>query len=385
MSKNPVSEFYQSSHVVQNYENGRIQRVFIKNLPEVLHHNVITDSHIEVPLYSFFDWIYNTRVRSLTSNVLYGSILDVACGTSYFYRSLMQDEWIGTVTGYDISQTMIDEGTQRLMELSRDEEITATQNGNFYYYLDGLGRKIIDIYPPVFCVHKDSVLHLLENRFVLGVEDLPSKRFSTITAFSGPLCYFPIQQQEQLFYTMLSRAEKYLSIQFKNSAFHIMNCSPNIIKKIAGVIRYIFDNEILDSFAFLEAIDYKIEIIENGDSYKQTNHEVGQFPYHLSSVDILNKWIQNSDFLPIGIGTMGFTSETFYNLVKEYYEEMSAEPRNLLRFFNILYGIDNYFCSKLKLGDNLHITIARKNHVNFPDSEYSFVTTYRGNYYVKGN
>ncbi len=249
-----IVDFYTTVATVERYERGRSGRAYVRHLPEILLVGVNRRQVVDLPLYVFFDWIYNQRMRELTRWVLSGSILDVGCGTSYFYRNLFEEGWRGQVSGCDVSSSMLDEGSRQVHELGQRCESMASDDG-LYRYTDRLGRLAIDVRPPLLELDQESATHLLNNRFVRGVEDLPPGIFDTITAFSGPLCFFPVDEQEAFFVSMTQRANRYLSLQLKNQSFHAMNISAETVGKLAGLIRHIFERKSLDSYGFLQSVD----------------------------------------------------------------------------------------------------------------------------------
>jgi SAM-dependent methyltransferase len=383
MNQSSPASFYSEVHIATKYEKGRIERTFIK---DPLHVLTCLETHaldIQIPLHSFLDWIYNFRLKKYLADVLYGEILDIGCGTSYVYRSLILDGWKGKVTGFDISQAMLDEGTQRIDKMFIEKNILLEKNGDIFVYADALGRKTIDTQLPISVLDKDTLLFLKQNRYVGDVQGSFKNSYDTITGFAGPICFFNSVEQQDILGKILSNSKKYASLQFKNSSFYAMNANQKVVNKMAGLIKYIYDNKIVDSFAFLCSLDFPdFKDIETQDMPQiSIKHEVGGFLHYPTSLQNIEAWSNHYGFNIIKFGSMGFASETFYYLFKEYYEK-AASYSALKDFFLTMFGIDEFFCQKMIFGENLHVTFVRKQNVNFAGFNYCFDQPYRTDYFV---
>ncbi|MET0622784.1 MAG: class I SAM-dependent methyltransferase [Pyrinomonadaceae bacterium] len=338
----------------------------------------------QVPLYSLLDWIYNERLVRYTGPVLHGEILDVACGTSYVFRSLIEGGWKGRVSGFDISKAMLAEGTGCINQMLRRAEAPCERRGALHLYRDGLGRDVVDFGPPVNLVDQDSLVYLRDHRQIADAAAGVEGDFSTVTAFSGPLCFFPPAEQMRLLARLLSGARKYTSLQFKNAAFYLMNSSTALVREIAGLIEWLFEKNVVDSYAYLHSVGYKPETaLPTLDSSVAVAHEVGCFSHYPVSLDAVLEAADELGFTALRRGSMGFASETFFGLFRRRYAQAATNPARAREFFQIMLGVDEYFCSDLVWGENLHLTLVRRSEASFQEADYRFELPYRLDYVAR--
>jgi SAM-dependent methyltransferase len=381
-----AAKFYQSEKIVNCYEQGRTARLFIKNPLRVLaclEHDKLS---FQIPLYTFLDWIYRKRLVRYTAPVLYGKILDVGCGTSYVYRTLIENGWKGKVSGLDSSQAMLTEGTRVIDAMLNDAAISFETLGNLYIFKDSLGREVLDSSPPVLVADKESLVYLKQHRTFGDLTTALPEGFSTITAFAGPLCFFPVAEQRQLLTNILSRSAKYAALQFKNAAFYSMNSSPSLLKEIAGLIEHLIDYHIVDSYAYLQSLSYTPQIrLPALAPSAAIEHEVGGFFHYPLSLTEIIELANQLGFTVLFSGSMGFASETFFDLFRRRYTETAQNPAEMREFFLIMAGVDEYFCTKLIWGENLHITFVRRSDTTFTTFDYSFEQPYRIAYMARSD
>jgi SAM-dependent methyltransferase len=370
--------FYQSEEVASRYEHGRTARVFLKDPLRILSYLERGEVSFQIPLYSFLDWIYSERLVRYTSPVLHGEILDIACGTSYVYRSLMEDGWKGRVSGFDSSEAMLAEGTRRINGMLYGGQVPFETLGRLYLYKDRLGREVLDFGLPADLADRDSLIYMRDHRR-LGDATAPlPDGFTTVTAFSGPLCFFPRADQLGLLAQMLSGTAKYASLQFKNAAFYSMNSSPSLVKEIGGLIEHLIENRVIDSYAYLQSIDYTTKnMLPAIGVDAAVEHEVGGFCHYPVSLEAVLETAEELGFTMLCGGSMGFASETFFELLRRRYAEAVKSPTAMREFFLIMAGVDEYFCTKLIWGENLHLTLVRRSEASFTESEYLFEKPYR--------
>lgn len=381
-----AAKFYQSAKIVSRYEHGRTARLFIKNPVRVLSYLEHAKLRFQIPLYTFLDWIYRERLVRYTAPVLYGKILDVGCGTSYVYRSLIENGWKGKVSGLDSSQAMLAEGTRAIDAMLHSAAINFETLGHLYLFKDSLGREVLDSNPPVFVADKESLIYLKDHRTVADLTTSLPEGFSTITAFAGPLCFFPVAEQRRLLANILSRSAKYAALQFKNAAFYSMNSSPSLLKEMAGLIEHLIDHHIVDSYAYLQSLSYtpQIQLPALAPS-AAIEHEVGGFFHYPLSLTEIIELANQVGFTVLCSGSMGFASETFFELFRRRYAETAQNPAEMREFFLIMAGVDEYFCTKLIWGENLHITFVRRSEASFTTSDYSFEQPYRIAYVARSD
>jgi SAM-dependent methyltransferase len=381
-----AAKFYQSEKIVNRYEQGRTARLFIKNPLRILSYLEHDKLRFNIPLYTFLDWIYRERLVRYTAPVLYGKILDVGCGTSYVYRTLIENGWKGKVSGLDSSQAMLTEGTRAIDAMTNGTAITFEKLGNLYLFKDSLGREVLDSSPPLFLANKESLIYLKQHRTLGDLTTGLPDSFSTITAFAGPLCFFPAAEQRRLLANILSRSAKYAALQFKNAAFYAMNSSPMLVKEIAGLIEYLIDHHIVDSYAHLHSLAYTPQIslpaLAKGAAIE---HEVGGFFHYPLSITEIIEIADQLGFTIVCSGSMGFASETFFELFRRRYAETAQNPAAMREFFLIMAGVDEYFCTRLVWGENLHVTFVRKSDATFTTFDYSFEQPYRIAYVARSD
>ncbi len=376
-------EFYQSRQVVEQYETGRSDRIFVADLPRLLAVGRHYGFAEQLPLYAIFDWIYGDRLRRISDDVLHGRILDLGCGTSYFYRALITGGWRGTVCGIDVSPAMITEGSRRLRHLRAWKAPRTSADRGQYRFRDALGRTALGVVPPLDLVNADSVDHLLQNRTVGDAERLPPDVYATVTSFSGPFCFYQRDRQRSMVLQACDRASHAVSLQFKNAGFHAMNKSGTAVAAIAAIADHVLRNTIEDSYAYLRSIGFRPPAITAVDGDSEIPHEVGGFAYYTTTLDDVLCWFAEAGFVPIRIGTMGFSSQTFYELITPHYAAFAGDPGRLAAFVRSVVGIDEYFCSDLLLGDNLQITAVRRVVADMPAVTYRPTGTYRHGYRVE--
>lgn len=377
-------DFYSLPKVAADYERGRTARVFVRNLPEVLPLARKAGRLAEIPLYALFDWLYNKRLNELSWSMLGTEVLDIACGTSYVYRALMTDGWTGKVAGMDYSSAMIAEGTEQLLRMCDYDFPPESAQGGLFEYQDVLGRSVIDIAPPRNLIDKDSLEYLIQNRYVGKVEELPERRYKSVTSFSGPFCFFPASEQRILVKQVCKRAEALVSFQFKNATFAALGTSPDAVQRVAAAITYILDNRVPDAYPLLAGARF---LPINGHSETAGSegvpHEVGKFLYYPTSLRLVQGWLDEAGFDIVRVGSMGFISQNFYELAAHYYEMYQSDPRLLELLFRTVAAIDEYFCTEVLAGDNLQVTAVRRGEFNPSSVEYRPSGTFRDAYSVK--
>jgi len=383
MQSTPDS-FYAEPTIVERYELGRSRRVFVRNLPLLLNLPATSSRDFAIPLSAIFDWIYNSRLDRLVVPHLTGTILDVACGTSYVFRSLFASGWAGRVYGVDRSRPMLDEGTARLKSMLDWSPPDPSTFRGLFRYSDALGRTTIDVAPPR-PANYDAVNHLLSGRVLGDVRQLPCRAPETICAFSGPLCFFDLADQGRITKSIADEAGAAVALQYKNHAFYEMNQNPRAICAIAGIIDHILKSGIEDSYSFLVSINAsrtipRCEVAPGAHAA----HEVAGFDYFLTPLAAIEAWLDTAGFALVSIGTMGFMSETFFRLAQQYYHCFSRNPTAFARYVRALIGIDEYFCLIAGLGDNLQVCAVRKRTTQCEPITYSFDRTFRHNYSPDG-
>lgn len=377
-------EFYQSPEVAASYERGRTARIFVRNLPAVLPVARAAGCLPDIPLYALFDWLYNERLRQLSLSMLGTEVLDVACGTSYVYRVLMADGWIGRVTGMDYSPAMLAEGERQLSRMRGYNPPLAPPCEGLYRYQDALGRSVIDTAPPRHLIDQDSLEYLIANRYSGDVTRLPDQKYGSITSFSGPFCFFPIKEQGELVRQVCERASMLVSFQFKNASFAALDSSPKATQRVAAVITHILESEFDQAYAFLAATRFQPvhthHEIPDSDSVR---HEVGGFPYYPTSLHLVRNWLHAAGFEIVRAGSMGFMSQVFYELAAHYYESFKDNPLRLESLFRSMAAIDDYFCTGMLAGDNLQVTAVRRIAFRPAGIDYSPSGTFRDGYTVR--
>jgi hypothetical protein len=377
-------EFYGSSEVAASYEHGRAARIFVKNLPAVLTAARFAQHLPDIPLYALFDWLYNKRLYDLSLSMLGNEVLDIACGTSYVYRMLISDGWTGKVTGMDYSPAMLAEGGRRLLHMLSYEPPHVLVSEGLFQYEDVLGRSVIDISPPQSLIDQDSLSYLIDNRYIGNVTELPKRRYASITAFSGPFCFFSIDEQRELVVDVCKRADMLVSFQFKNIKFATLDASPNAIRRVAAAIMHILDSRMSGAYAFLASAQFqpvRAGLSVYGSAGVQ--HEVGGFLYYPTSLHLVKKWLNAAGFRIVRAGTMGFMSQIFYELSARYYEKFKSNPSLLEYMFRTVAAIDEYFCTEVLAGDNLQITAVRTGGFRPNGIDYSPSGTFRNGYTVR--
>jgi SAM-dependent methyltransferase len=381
-----AAKFYQSEKIVNRYEQGRTARLFIKNPLRVLSYLEHDKLRFNIPLYTFLDWIYRERLVRYTAPVLYGKILDVGCGTSYVYRTLIENGWKGKVSGLDSSKAMLTEGTRAIDEMMNGAAIAFERLGHLYLFKDSLGREVLDSNSPVVLADKESLIYLKQHRALGDLTTGPLDGFSTITAFAGPLCFFPVVEQRRLLANILSSSAKYVTLQFKNAAFYAMNSSASLVKEIAGLIEHLIDHQIVDSYAYLQSLFYTPQnLLPALAPDAAIEHEVGGFYHYPLSLTEIIELTDQVGFTVLCSGSMGFASETFFELFRRRYAETAQNPAAMRKFFLIMAGVDEYFCTRLVWGENLHLTFVRKSDATFTTFDYSFEQPYRIAYVARSD
>jgi hypothetical protein len=360
-------EFYKNKKIVEKYDKGRIERINVKNL------HLVLDKIKEIPLYCMYDYIYEIRRKKIMKNILYGNILDLGSGTSYFYRKLIDEGWIGNVTRADISNQMLNMGDLQLKQMLTNVNIIEKNENGIFYYINRMGQKNIDIISPNELINYNTLNYILNNKICL--DEWNFKNYDVVTALSAPLCFYEEEIQKNKLKYLLENTNKYISFQTKNLYFYNMQNNLNNIKEINGVIKHIFDNKIIDSYMFLKSIDFRVKCEEKKFNIK---HEVGDFIYYPISYEKLYEIIIGREWEIENITSFGFCSETFHELITKKYEEY----KNIKDFYLILNGIDQYFCEELLLGENMHITAYKKNKIDINHHIYNNNNTYRNNYHV---
>lgn len=377
-----ASDFYSQADTVESYERGRVDRVFVRDLLRLLPLIGRADSAM-IPLSAVFDWIYHTRLRACGVDFLSEEVLDIACGTSYVYRCLFSEGWCGRVSGVDISAAMLAAGTRELERLLSDRPTGFHTYGPIYCYRDALGRRMLDVAPPARIVDTDSVCHLIENRVASDIRSMGTKSFSAVSAFSGPLCFFPLAEQKRVLEMMAARAEKAIIVQVKNHDFFSMNQCASGVRQVAGIIDYILSNGIVDSRAFLSSMRFAERVRFDPVSFgASVQHEVARFAYYLTPRTLLEEWLDDLGFVVAGVTTMGFASETYFRLIADHYRRFAANPSAARRCLEAVLGIDQYFCVDKLMGDNLQFAAVRKNEVAITEIAFKAEATYRQDYKV---
>jgi SAM-dependent methyltransferase len=378
-SQPSAPEFYCSPKVVADYEDGRTSRIFVKDFPTTIRMARQSGRLGKIPFYTVFDWLYNNRLQDLCGDALEGSVLDLACGTSYVYRNILADGWRGHVSGVDVSCAMLNEGTKQLRRMLDYSPTRTRVVDGLFHYRDALGRSTIDVAPPRHLIDKESIRFLLAHREKQDVTRLPKSSYTTLTAFSGPFCYYNVDRQKKMVEDACDRAEKTVVLQFKNSGFATLTLSAELTQNVAAVISHILTERIVDSYSFLESIDFDLDF-DHSVHRENLLHEVGHFRYYFVSPNIISKWLADAGFRIVRMGTMGFMSQTFYDLAYAHYVKNRDNPTSLDIFFRALIGIDEFFCARRLLGDNLHVTAVRRASLNAQFLEYEPANTFRIGY-----
>lgn len=379
-------EFYGSPDVAASYERGRTERIFVKNLPAVLAVARATGRMSDIPLYTLFDWLYGKRLRRLSLSMLGAEVLDVACGTSYPYRVLLAEGWAGKITGMDYSPAMLAEGERQLLRMRGYNPPQELASHGLFRYQDALGRSVIDIAPPRNLVDQDSLDHLIANRYIGDVKTLPEQRYKSITSFSGPFCFFPSDEQGELVTRVCEKADISVSFQFKNAAFAAIDSSPAATQRVAAAITHILDNQIVEAYAFLAGARFQpIKAANKAVEGNGIRHEVGRFHYYPTSVHLASEWLNAAGFDILRVGSMGFISQTFFELVLRYYESYKGNPLLLEFLFRSIAAMDDYFCTEMLAGDNLQITAVRRRNLRPAGIDYRPSDTFRDGYTVRSS
>lgn len=351
-----AGSWYGQARVVREYESARTERLFVRGWRSVLR-ALAAGLIPKPPLSSLFDHLYLKRLLSNAQETFRApNILDIGCGTSYVYRHLLSEGWSGRCSGIDASKAMIDTGTTEIASLRDSVEPRIACIGPLFSYQDRLGRLTLSDRRPVLDLDRDSVEWLRAHRSVATIEDGLGDTCSGITAFSGPLCFFPPGDQFQLLRRMLAMATEIVTIQFKNSAYSPYDGGDQA-GPMAAAIDAILGGRVRYPRATLATWWSGQSRFGNCNEVEE-RHESGDFSFWRVSRRRVEEAFTQEGWIVTGRTTMGLLSQAFYPLVADRY--LVAEGSKAARLLADAEAVDDFLCEEALIGDNLQISAVRQ-------------------------
>lgn len=371
--------YYKKAKAVEVLENQRTGWTRIPNMEDFLDY--ISDNGFSIAgegiLKSMINDIYEARRENNVIPALGKEVLDIGCGTSYFYRCLFSDgKWNGTVTPMDLSEDMIKKAKERLELFFK--QLDLRDDGNFVRFTDYAGRE--NISPSRnFAVPAPNIraASIMAERYKIGniLED-DIGQYETITGFSGPLCFYPKTKQEKIAKKLAKNATKSIILDLKSPVHEYIKRDQDALRYLGNVCFSLFGTEnhekIKEDFTKFDMKGLSEEIVKSKLFTKldyEVEHHGGPFCYCTTDKEWFEGLLSDNGFSLKTSEGYGFMTELCAPFLLEKYKDCDGDPKKLKDFYRRLKTIENEFCNKTDFAENMQMVFYRRQEI--PENGYS--------------
>jgi SAM-dependent methyltransferase len=322
--------------------------------------------------------IYDTQMWNILLGGLGTTIADLGCGTAFPFRHLLNGglHRLVKVTGFDISPAMLDLARDRIaaqIALSGRPATYEMYHG-ICLYLNALGTEVVSVDPPPrsFSINTESLSYLRDHLHLRNVADCPleSQSFDSITALTGPICYYPLSVQRKLIDDVSAASRETVIIQIKSSDYGLLANETTERNVVGHVARELLRHNHETALSMFHTLDIPGQIRQLIDSTKNKPtalfHHGNRFDIYLTPLEEICEAFKNYGFHVLKIAGVGFLSAVYPRLLLEAYRRCNGTPKLLFEFFRTLDAVENSFCEQLPtLSENCTIVAARQRPMEF--------------------